>query len=209
MRTQNMVNARKAARQCFVNAKAPDGTPCADPWTNLGQGRRATDIGTCGYLKCHSQVLAWYAAEGDTESGDNEQFNHNSACAQTVHQAFYTAAANNLIPCSLPGAWRDLGWSCNTESGSGGGSGNGAGIAFGILIPLALVGGVAFMIKTGKGPRWFHNGVDKIASKFKSGGGYKNFGTSTSTASAAYGGVGSAYSYTTSAGYGSGTGSSL
>lgn len=164
---------------------------CSDPWTNTGTGARVSDVGTCGYLKCHAEVQAWYASMADTLNPINTKFDHNPVCAKTVFQAFYSAAQHGLIACSLPTAWRNNGWNCNTEPPAappGGLSGGAAfGIAFVVIVFVGVVGYGAYRVRRGTAPAWLAKPVASVGSWVSS----KGTGSSSR--------VGSAYVYTSGA----------
>jgi hypothetical protein len=173
---------------------------CRDPWINMGNGQRITDLGSCAYLKCHRELEAWYAAEGDID-GVYGLWDKNSVCARDVFTAFYAASARGQIPCSLPAAWTAFGWNCNTDAAPDTGLSGGAkaGIAFGVLIPLGLIGYAGFLLYTGKAPHWLSNAASSASSGFskitRRGPTYSNIGTSTSGSS-----VASAYIYSSGTG---------
>lgn len=202
-RTAGMVAARQAARKCFLTATAPNGMPCTDPWTNIGYGARDTDTGTCGYLKCHKEVLAWYGAEGETLVAPYLQFDHDTTCAQTVFNAFYASAIAGHVGCQLPDVWRRNGWTCNSEppaAAPGGMSGGAAfGVAVAVLLPLGLCGWAGYKLKKGTAPSWLSNTAASVTGVFKRGGSYSSVagkGTGSGTSSS----MGSAYVYTSSGG---------
>lgn len=206
-RTANIVATRKAARACFAAARAPDGTECSDPWTNVGAGTRSTDLGTCGYLKCHKEIIASYAALLDNEQLPNEYFDANMACAKQVFSAFYTAAKNTLVPCSLPDAWRASGWTCNTEAPappSGMSGGAKFGVAVAVLLPLGLLAWAGYLLWAGKAPAWLSNAAGAVSGGFSSLTSRASSVSFKTGGSGSYAQVGTAYTTTSSSGYGSG-----
>jgi len=167
---------------------------------NLGVGRRISELGTCGWFRCHNEIMAYEAAEGDTLQGPYAQFDHDPACGQAAMQSYYTAAGAGQIGCYLPQALRSAGWACNSEGTANTGLSGGQkfGVACAVLIPLGLVGWAAFALYTGRAPAWLKSGASKVssgassawssasaaASGMRGGGSYAKVGAASSASSA-------------------------
>jgi hypothetical protein len=199
LRTSAMVAARKAARQCFISKTAPDGTPCADAMQNIGLGetRNSEILMTCGWNLCNQEILNYASALGGIYGNPTYMsFDQDPSCVQSAKLSYTVAAGNGQISCYLPQALRNLGWTCSTDKPSGLTGGQKFGIAVAVLMPLGAIAFVGFALKTGRGPRFIHDGAAAVVSgwnKVTGKASYKALATSSTTSSSSSSSSSSAY----------------
>jgi hypothetical protein len=208
-RTDDMAASYKAAYQCMMNAKAPDGTPCKILWDY--EYRIQSMFGTCGWLQCHQEIQTYLYYFTELSNNDPyDRFYHYNKVMQNIEEAYGLAAYDGKLACGLPSEWASYGWTCSSlppnpaarTSSSSLSTGQLVGYGFLIVIGVVVVGFVGWFYQTrGKIPNVAETVevVKSLAEKVTGSGGKSYSSASSGFSSSSSGFTSSSSGFTSSA----------